>query len=445
MRTIITLILLIIIFSSYTVKAQSGMRFPELAQRLEAFYANDLIEDIKNQLPQGSNYSIWGWDVGDFSGDGNYDVALSVKIATEKRKIVQVYLFVEIEGYLTQVAQFPFEFFELPLEIGVVIKNNACFVTKKIKQFNWAIKGYRYDNGNIFTLDEFNTQRFDKLTNETYKNYQNLKNTEKFVETKDNKEVFYADYLTVPSYSRGRFIYMGYPSEVYCNYVSYVPKGAYHWSGEVDASFHIKSAYDDEYLYMTFFIIDDIVTVQRDENVSDHIELWFDTNPVLSTGNRLYKIQDEKVVFQKTADRGIYSLKIYPGDFIERKAFIKEVSSTDDLEYYQKSAINKIKVVSSILDKGYVLKLKIPFLFFGFEGVPVDANRFVEFGFTAVLHDIDNEFRPEEETILCSSLFDSSDPSSYGSIVLIPNTKWYGESTNIFIDDLLKSLNELGF
>ena len=42
------------------------MRFPELAKKLEPYFAEDLINDIKNQLPQQSNYAIWGWDVGDF-------------------------------------------------------------------------------------------------------------------------------------------------------------------------------------------------------------------------------------------------------------------------------------------------------------------------------------------------------------------------------------------
>ncbi|MGA2298584.1 MAG: hypothetical protein ABSG15_13645, partial [FCB group bacterium] len=67
------------------------MRFAELAKKLEPYYDEDMIADIKKQLPQGSDYSIWGWDIGDYSGDGNNDLAVSIKIAGEKKRVSQVY------------------------------------------------------------------------------------------------------------------------------------------------------------------------------------------------------------------------------------------------------------------------------------------------------------------------------------------------------------------
>ena len=170
--------------------AQSGMRFPELSKKLEPYFADELIEDIRAELPENDNFSIWGWDVGDFSGDGFNDLALSVKFLRDKQKIVQVYLFTDNDGFLSKIGQFAYEYFELPLEIGVSIKENTCYVTKKRKQFDWVIKGYRFDNGVLVLLDNFETARIDQYTIEQYTNFQTCESKLKYILTKNNKCLF---------------------------------------------------------------------------------------------------------------------------------------------------------------------------------------------------------------------------------------------------------------
>ncbi len=84
-------------------------------------------------------------------------------------------------------------------------------------------------------------------------------------------------------------------------------------------------------------------------------------------------------------------------------------------------------------------------MIFGFEAAPLEESKWTEFGCTIVYHDIDNEYRPEEETQISTSNFDSSNPMTYGSLLLIPQNKWYGEAENIYADDILKILFEQGF
>ncbi|MFY8161917.1 MAG: hypothetical protein ACOVNU_11350, partial [Candidatus Kapaibacteriota bacterium] len=117
----------IFIISNKELKCQAGMKFPEFAEKLEQYYDAALIADLRKSLPQ-TDYAIWGWDVGDFSGDGFTDVAFAVRIRGDKKNRVVVYLFVDIEGYLTQVGQFSYSYVELPLENGVVIKQNTCYL-----------------------------------------------------------------------------------------------------------------------------------------------------------------------------------------------------------------------------------------------------------------------------------------------------------------------------
>lgn len=446
MKKLLFAISLATLIFSFQAYGQSGMQFAELARRLDPYFAKDLINDIRKQLPQGSDYTIWGWDVGDFSGDDYFDVAFTVNLTAEKQKRVHVYMFVDIDGFLTNVGKFPYEYVDLPLEIGVVIRHNACFVTRKEKQYNWLIRGYTFDNGNLILLDEFTTERHGHLTHETYSNFRTLKNSEKYLRTMSGDEEFFAVYQTIPSYRRGRQIYKGYNKESYSYDIDYVHKGAYYWNGDHDASFIVKSAYDDRYLYMTVEIKDmDVVTHRCDSCYGDFVDVWFDAlAPYLEDGDRFANKNGNKIKFRTSSEYGLYCFSFYPGNFLDKKAYYK-ISTTDDLEPYQKASAREIRVVSSVQDDGFTLKFKVPFLLLGYEGLPMEDNQITEIGATIVFHDIDNEYRPEEETQIASSAFSSLNPSTYGSLLLVPAEEWYGETFNIYEEDIIKSLLEYGF
>ncbi len=432
----------------YTLLSQQGLKFAELSQRLDPYFPKELIEDVRKQLPQGSDYSIWGYDIGDFSGDGFFDLGISLRLSGDKRKVMQVYLFVDIDGYLTKVAQFPYEFIEMPLEIGVVIRNNTCYITRKAEQFNWLIRGYRFINGSLILLDEYTTTRLDNLTRETYHNFFNLTSTERYIRTNDGKERFFAKYLKIPSYQRGKQIYTGISAEAISSDIDYIHKGAYYWEGEKDASFSIKSSYDQHYLYMTINITDDKVVIPRcDTCPGDYISIWFDIISAYLENNDRFVIQsqDKSIKFRTSAELGIYKISFYPGDFLENKAYYR-ISSTDDLESFQKISARNIKVVSIPTPTGFIMKLKIPFSMLGFDETITFENKITELGMTVVYHDFDNAFRIEEETAIATSAnYSTLNPSSYGSLILIPENMWYGENIYVFRDDIIKILYENGY
>ncbi len=442
----ILLTVFIIIIAVNSLFSQSGSRFPDFAKKLEYYFHKDLIADLQKSLPQGVNYTIWGWDVGDFSGDGNYDVAFVVRLASERKRLVQVYLFVDMDGFLTQVAKFPYKFIETPLEVGIIIKSNACLITKKNKQFNWSIRGYSFLDGNLVLYDDYTTERIGKFTKETYTNYQDLTAYWKYVLTKKKKTSFYTKYTTLPAYPRGKIVYKGYANEADISDIDYVGHGAWYWTGEADGSYKIKAVYDESNLYFSIKIKDDNFVPQFcDTCIGDYIELWFDFTTVNSSSSRFPIIKRKKIVFQNTENDEIYNLKIYPGDFYGKRAYVSEVSSTEELEDYQKEAVKNIRTASSPRDSGYVIKIKIPFRLFGYEVAPVEKEKFVKIGFTAVFHDIDNEFRPEEETQIATSIFNPAKPVTYGEILLIPEDQWYGLAENYYRLDILRFLMELGF
>lgn len=427
---------------SVTAWAQSGMTFEDLREKLDPYFAEELIGDVHKQLPLGIDYRIWGWDVGDFSGDGYHDLAASIKIKGDRSRAVQVYLFVDIDGYLTKVGQFEYKYIELPIEVGIAIRDNACHVMQKERKYHWDVIGYRFDNGSLIVLDEFSTKQKKRLTRESYRNFQTLNGYERFLSTRSGKVEFFTEFLSIPSYSRGRYVFKGLSSDVISNSVKFVPSGAFYWEGKEDVSLKIRSAYDDEFVYVLVYVTDDIVTPERiEDGLSERVEVWLD---VANVPNRILREDTKWDEYRTLADSGIFSFAVYPGNFAERKAYVN-ISATDELTEVQRQAVEQVKAVSSLWDDGYVVKLRIPFQLLGFEGAPIDPDAITEFGCTVVAYDIDNEFRPEEESVIATSAFESMNPATYGALLFIPNSIRYGEARNIYADPVAERLKELGF
>ncbi|MDT3740511.1 MAG: sugar-binding protein [Candidatus Kapabacteria bacterium] len=437
-------LLFIILFSNLAF-SQSGIKYPELVKRLDPYFDVSLLEDIRKQLPQGSDFNIWGYDVGDFSGDGYNDVAMSLRLSGDRSRKMHVYLFADIDGFLQNVGKFNYDFVDLPLEIGVVIRDNKCFVTKKNKQYDWIMDAYSFDNGALIKSEEFSTKRIGDLTYEKVRNYVDLKSSDKYIQTKNGQEVFFRKYLNLPSYWRGRMIYKGYEAELYSDYIDYVHEGAYWWKGEKDCSFRVSSSYDENFLYFTIDVNDESVVPQYcDTCITDMVDLWLDVNIAGEDNRFAYLTKDGKVNFKTKTETGVFRISVNPGNFLEREAWVK-IATSDDLAPEQRAESKNIKAVSNLTDTGYIIKFKVPFTFLGFAVNPIGLDKSIEMGCTFIVQDYDNEFRPEEKTEIASSVFSPFDPTSYGSIILIPNKQWYGESVNIYTEDIIKALMEYGF
>jgi hypothetical protein len=66
--------------------------------------------------------------------------------------------------------------------------------------------------------------------------------------------------------------------------------------------------------------------------------------------------------------------------------------------------------------------------------------------FAAMLEDVDNEFRPEEASWVCtSSDFRPEMPETYGELLLLPQGQRYGELRNVFAGEIAELLFRMGF
>lgn len=437
------LILILICFSG--LYSQSGMVFDEFRNVITKYFDDALINDVEKEMPTGSNYKIWGWDVGDYSGDGYFDLAFTIREYGLKNRTVKVYMFVDIEGYLVLVDILDKKFVEIPLEVGVVIKDNSCYITEKAKKFNWKIEGYRFDNGSLLLVDEFETIKIEKFTKETYTNYVDLTKSEKYILTSNGEIEFKADYLTIPSYPRGKIIYKGYINEIFSFDVDYIKKGAYDWDGEEDASFKVRSAYDDEFLYFIIDVFDETLVVPSCEDcVADYVDLWLDMHNYFELESKFVKDVGYNLKMQDKLDTNLYKFSIYLGDYAKERPKVN-IGTNVDLSSAQKLASNQIKAISKETDNGYIVKVKIPFDLLKIDIQNIKKGRISEYGCSVLVHDIDNEFRPEEETQIASSKFTDDSPASWGSLFILPPNKWYGSSKNIYKSKIIRYIEEYGF
>lgn len=426
-----------------TAHAQTAITFDSLARAIDPFFAPELVKDIRDALPQNA-FDVWSYDVGDYTGDGANDFALVIRQRNDSRKRMNLYFFVDDEGTLRLIKQTTVDFVELPIEVGVAISQGTAYMTRKLKEFNWEISGYRYRDGVVMMVDKFTTAPQGNMTYETYRNFQTLEGYERYINSTDTSLVFRSDFLTTPCYNRGRDVTSGYQATARAALTRYILRGSYYWGGEGDLALNVRSAFDKDFLYFSIFVRDDEVIpvgVKDNDTTADRLELWLD---MYSLGDR-FRVGRRARDFRMKTDSNIYALTIALGDFGDQQARVR-LSSSNNMDEMQRNAAKSIKAVASKLDSGYVVKLRIPFMLFGFNGVPLEDNEPMQFGMNVVVHDVDNPYRPEQVTTMTTSQnFDRLKPATFGSIVLLPNSSFYGESTNVFLGDLKERLNEVGY
>jgi len=441
----------IVLLSNQSMSAQSGMTFDEFSLKLSAYFDIELINDIQKELPQGAQYRIWSWDAGDFSGDGIPDAAFAVKILGEKRRICRVYMFTDTDGFLVKVGEYTYNFIDLPLEVGLVIRNNNCYVTEKQKQFHWIIRGYSYDNGVVSVVDEFVTQKLPSVTMEEYQNFSTLESYQKTILTRTGETKYVKKYFTIPCYPRGKQIFRGYTAMAECSTVDYCQSGSFFWQSTSDCSFSVRSVYDNEFIYFTVNVKDEEVVPGRcDTCTADMVHFWFDGQIRPSMPDT----SDEKAKTPKrkkgrkteyiSPDSSLVTISIRLGDFAEKRASYA-VQTPKTLDPITKELLRTVRVSANPRDKGYIVKARFPLSLFGVGALPGDLQQTLSLKGTVMVRDSDNEFRPEEETVLSTSPVELFETDSYSTLLLIPRDEWYGSATNILTEQLVKTLQEAGF
>lgn len=430
-----------------TLQAQLGMTIAEFELKLKDYFIAEAISDVRQALPLGSTYRVWGWDAGDFSGDSVPDLAVSVRLDNVRKRESVVYLFVDMDGYLVNVTHMTHPYVELPLEVGVAINDNHCYVTRKIAEDHWETSGYTFANGALIHVDESVRDKAGRLRRETYDNYRNLTSFEWFSDVR-SKDVFSVTRHILPCYHRGRQVVAGYSRDIVVGHTDDVVEGAYCWQGSDDASFTARAAFDDAFLYFQIAITDDVIfPAACDTCPGDLVVIHLD--PVVMPANvgRTYEglRRNGMPRFRSTAeDGGLVRIELSTGDFSQQRPTVKiaMVGGSGELPWID---VNLVKLTNTLAHRGFILRVRIPFTLINYPRVPLTPGIPVHLGCTIVYHDYDNEYRPTEFTRLASSTIETGNPSTLGYLRLLPEGKWFGTVKNMYIEPLHAWLRELGY
>lgn len=431
----------------HSADAQTGLTFRELKSRLSPYFPEEMIWDVQHQLPAREDYRIWGWDVGDYSGDGYPDLALCFRKASEKQRIVEVVLFVDIEGFLVAVAQFQKTFVQLPIEVGVAIKDSVCYIVNRQTQQSWSIQGYQFRNGALMLIEEIKSIEQPQTIYRYVQNFQRLEVSEQWVEKKSGALQADTSSFILPVYQRFQILPPGLMNTVHITSVDNVPEGAFYWAGPEDCSYQYSAVYYRDYLYLLIHVVDDTLVVPRNtDDATERIEFWVEPSSFreIDLHKPITQQFREEDGGEKT-ESGLMIFEIFPGDFLAIQPSVR-VQSLQPLDSFQLEAMKDVRIAAKRTEDGYQVKIRIPFQVFGFLSSPVQEKNFTAFRAAIVVADMDNRFRPEETTkVVSSKNFDPLQPATYSVFCLIPPQMYYGEYRNLYTDVLIARLEELGF
>jgi hypothetical protein len=425
MKIFLTHIAILFIFSS-SILAQSGSSVKEFEKKLSDYYDQDLIADVISAIGD-EQAKIWSWDIGDYSSDSHNDVAFVARYPKERSKICSVYFFIDINGTLTPVHKQARAYVESPLEVGIAIKNGGCHVTSKNEQFNWNITGYQFRQGVFFESDQFSTSRNAGQTIEIHRDNLQRRNKTHVFSTRSEETSYYHHYHDIPVYSTDFIIPYGYHKSIVIDAPEDVIKGAFYWSGPKDASIIIeKSTYDNSNWELGLLIIDDtLIHARCDTCLQDKI---------------LIHISDNIPGFIKNVDKDstkhgiIQTIELNPN------------SETPYLSFMRISGMEtKSLITFHRVSDGYHINAKIPISILSRIDIDKLSKEKISIGCTFEMIDVDNPFRPEEQTRIVDSDYDYNDLGSLGKLTFYPKHTFDGEIHRHYAQQFVQTLQQLGF
>jgi hypothetical protein len=419
-------------FSDYSIS------FEEFKKKLEGVFTEEQFKDLQTYLPE--QFEIWGYDVGDFSGDDELDLALSVKPKDVAGKKVQVFFFINDGADFIEASTLQVGYFEIPIEVGFTIEHGICYMTSKEKDHHWFITGYTFHSGSFVLVDRFEVGRQSigadntaEIGHEVYDNYQTLASREEFFNVSNGKLFLGAHYYTFPVYRTTRKPLPDFVTCLQDTSGKYFVSGRENWGGPKDLSFSIKLAYDDSSFDCMINVIDDSLVVGAPEVTDgDCVSLWLDLK-----ASRMNSSSGWAPNFRLQPDSNVMLMSISPGDFKAKRPRLDLVLRKEPTDL-QQHAIKSISVFSTKRADGYSLRVRTPFSLFG------DTKPPAVLGFTVDMNDVDRNTSDATKTRLATSQLRDWDPSTFGVLRFIPERGTYGEVRNLSVERLLKRIQDVG-
>jgi len=133
--------------TSKTENVRYEIDIEEFMGYFDNILTDDLIDEMTYNLPE--YLTIINFGIGDFSGDGLLDLAISYKDNTCSSKSYKVVLLLNVRNEtFEKIFETELKWRDTPFDIGFSFKGNVVSITSR-KNKNWILSAYTYVNNEL--------------------------------------------------------------------------------------------------------------------------------------------------------------------------------------------------------------------------------------------------------------------------------------------------------
>lgn len=413
--------------------ATDSLEFAGLSAALGIIFSQEKIASILSKLPP--KCKIYGYDIGEYSGDDGMDVVLSVLQDDAPRRSIDVYFFLNDGPGFRHLRTLQRKWMLEAIEVGFSIDHGVCYVTEKTGEFAWRITGYSAAGGNFRRVNEWTTDRMRTGSRETgvgYErqySYESLIADEHYYGTNTGRTFIRQKYYDLPIYPEALSLPDEMPTMVGDSSGLMIVEGGSSWYGPEDCSVFCSATYDSSQVIFRIRVHDDRLLYNAHPDSMDYLDLRFD----LSRRNRVRP--DGKL--QTFSPNTQLTVRIVMGDGENR---------TPVVEYFGESIAKRLgdDIRISISQDAqeyqtYAFTVRTPIELFS------DNGKLPPAGFVCAYHDVDYPDRLQWVSVAATAREYTPDrPETYGRLHFVSDPVDEYEWENVRVIALSEKLREAG-
>ncbi len=355
-----------------------SLEFAGLAAALGTIFSQEKIESILSKLPP--KCKIFGYDIGEYSGDDGMDVVLSVRRDDAPNRMIDVIFFLNDGPGFRHLRTLQRRYVSEPIEVGFSIEAGVCHVTEKTGEFAWHITGYTAREGTFRRVSEWTTGRMrsgGRTTGVGFDrnySYETLLAEEHFYGANSGRSFITRKFYDLPVYPAGLSLPDAMRTTVGDSSAMIIASGGSSWYGADDCSVFCSARYDSSTVTFSVRLHDDRLLYHAAADSSDHLDLHFD----LSRRNRVRP--DGRI--QTYSPNTQFGIRIVMGDGANRTPVVELLG-----EAIRKRLGNDIRVSTQHVEEEYqtyAFTIKVPTALF------IEGGRLLPAGFVCAYHDVDH-------------------------------------------------------
>jgi hypothetical protein len=389
-------------------RSVDSLDYTQFEKQLRRYFSERQTKSIISNLP--ASCKIFGFDAGDYSGDGAQDIVLSARADEHEKREVGVYFFVGRGEEFELIKTMNRRYLSEPIEIGFSVESGICSVTQKLGEYHWRITGYSFAQSVFKVVTLWETQRlpggreFSQTGMEIVNDYRTNRSTESYFRASDSKSLFRSEFDAMPVFPAS---YQP-PEDVraWIGDSSSTPllRGSSSWYGVEDCGVFTAASWDSTTLFLRVALFDDRILTGDSIAASDYLDLRFDVSgkgKVDAAGRP-----------RAMADADVLGLRFVPFETDTmgmRSEFLGSWGAREQLRKAVRSAIRRVDY------RSFEITCALPMKLFKAFGVPS------RYSFAVLYHDVDNPDHPDWVTVASSSpRFEEGNPSTYGRMDFLP-------------------------